>query len=105
MTFPVGPAVPAPDGAVPAARRIEVYVCVPGPDGAPLLVGGDTPRVPGAVLGHGEEPRAAAVRALAALPPVAGGPPAPDRLRLRQVRSDVRAEPGGPDLHVVRLVL
>jgi len=88
-------------------QRVEVYVLAPAAGaggGAPLLLPGTGgPRVPGAVLGHGELPRSAAVRAL-------GGALGDDRtlagrLRARRVLSDVRPQGPGPGMHVLRLVL
>lgn len=98
------PGTPATVPVAWAARRVEVYVAVPGPDGVPLLLGGPGGHVPGAVLGHGECPRDAAGRALAALP-AAVRPADPDSLHLLQVHSEVRGEAGGSSLHVLRLVL
>jgi ADP-ribose pyrophosphatase YjhB (NUDIX family) len=89
-------------------QRVEVYTLVPGPDGHPLLLAGPEsapgPRIPGVVLAHGENPRDAALRAL--IPHTArtaGAALTPGSLRLLQVLSDLRPQPGHPGLHVLRL--
>ena len=86
---------------------MEVYTAVPTASGGPLVraggLPGAVPRLPGVVLGHGERPRDAAIRAL---PPVPGGSLTPGDLRLVRVLSDLRprSETAGVGLHVLRLI-
>jgi 8-oxo-dGTP diphosphatase len=105
--------------AAHTAQRVEAYCVVQAPGSGVLTLTGAPPGappgtrpslisavpVPGAVLGHGEQPRDAAVRALAEAGPAArlagaGG----SGLLLRQVLSQVVPLPGHPGLHVLKLV-
>jgi len=86
---------------------VEVYTVVPTAFGGPLVrpggVSGAVPRLPGVVLGHGERPRDAAIRAL---PPGPGSSFAAGDLTLVRVLSDLRPRAGtaGVGLHVLRLL-
>jgi len=120
---------PAPVAGAPfaahSAQRVESYCVLQAADGGVFTlattgaggpegnggphdsgngVGGEErPRVPGAVVGHGERPRDAALRA-------ARGVGGSSDLVLRQVISEVRPLPsrlrpvGHPGLHVLKLV-
>lgn len=85
------------------AQRVEVYLAVHVDGELVTVPGADGPRLPGAVLAHGEHPRDAVLRAVRAGEPAAGLV-AREALRLNQVRSDVRPRSGGPGLQVLRLV-
>jgi 8-oxo-dGTP diphosphatase len=112
--------------AAHTAQRVEAYCVLQAPGGGVVTVTGVPaadrpapigagPRVPGAVLGHGERPRDAAVRALVEAG-VAGelsgdagelgelGGPDGSGLLLRQVCSRVVPLPGHPGLHILKLV-
>jgi 8-oxo-dGTP diphosphatase len=91
--------------AAHTAQRVEAYCVLQGPSGGILILNGAAPRVPGAVVGHGEGPRDAAVRALATLDrgTDAAGLNSSE-LVLRQALSQVVPLPGHPGLHVLKLV-
>jgi ADP-ribose pyrophosphatase YjhB (NUDIX family) len=96
MTSVAGAAEPSSAWTV---QRVEVYVDVSHVGGAP---GG----APGAVLGHGERPRDAALRALTGAG-LAHAVSDRESLHLVRVLSDVRPMPGStghPGLHVLRLL-
>jgi 8-oxo-dGTP diphosphatase len=94
--------------AAHTAQRVEAYCVLQAGDGGVLTLsapGGGARRVPGAVLGHGERPQDAAVRALqqSAVDDQLPGPVGSD-LVLRRVFSQVVPRPGQPGLHVLKLV-
>jgi 8-oxo-dGTP diphosphatase len=95
----------APGGGVLQAPGGGVLTVTGLPAGARPAPIGAGPRVPGAVLGHGERPRDAVMRALTeagVATDLAGADGS--GLILRQVFSQVVPLPGHPGLHILKLV-